>query len=112
MIQPTNSSTSGKRDEKGRFLKGVSGNPGGNPYARKNALTEIAEAVDEFREQNGMSYWKAATLLALKLAKEDGNTTLLCKILDKFVANKIEIELPEEIKQTLPIVKLYVDGRN
>ena len=79
-----------KRDALGRFPKGVSGNPNGAPKGqRKTALLEIEEAIEEFRETHGVSYWKAATMIAMKQAKEDGNTTLLGKILDKFVPSKV-----------------------
>jgi hypothetical protein len=35
------------RDEVGRFLKGVSGNPGGRPVGSKNKATVLREMLDE-----------------------------------------------------------------
>ncbi len=79
------------RDEKGRFVKGASGNPGGGPKGKRTALMEIELAVEAYQKANGLSYWQAATTLAMKLAHE-GNTSLLCRILDKFVPTKIEAD--------------------
>lgn len=101
-----------KRDSKGHFLKGVSGNPGGNPNARRTAINEIAAAIEAYRDENGKTYWEAATEIAMKLAKEDGNVSLLCKIMDKFIPTKIESQEENSVEKILPIVKLYADSRN
>ena len=93
---------------KHQFKKGNSGNPGGGLHARKTALGEIAKAIDEFQKEHGVPYWKAATILAMKLA-QGGNTTLLCKVMDKFVPSKIE-ESEDDIPIKLPIVRLYGSG--
>ena len=93
----------GNRDSKGRFIRGFSGNPGGNPNARKNALGEIAQAIEDFQKEHGVPYWKAATILAMKLA-QNGNVTLLCKIMDKFVPSKVDLQMPEDAPETLPFV--------
>lgn len=79
------------RDEKGRFLPGVSGNPTGKSPGWNKAIRDIEATIEEFENEKGISYWKAATLIAMKLA-DKGNTTLLGKILDKFVGSKIEID--------------------
>ena len=78
------------RDAKGRFLPGVSGNPGGS-IGKNKCARDIQDAIEEFEREKGISYWKAATLIAMRLA-DKGNTTLLGKILDKFVGSKVEIE--------------------
>jgi hypothetical protein len=101
-----------KRDSKGRFPKGVSGNPNGQPKGKRiHAFLEIEKAIEDFKEKNGMGYWEAATLIAMKLAKENGNTTLLCKIMDKFIPSiiegtgengefKVQVEISDENKVT------------
>ena len=95
------------RDAKGRFPKGVSGNPNGAPKGqRRSALKEIEEAVEAYKVQNGKSYWAAATEIAMEQAKL-GNTTLLGKILDKFVPSILEHIDPEEAPEQLPF---YVRG--
>lgn len=80
-----------KRDEHGRFIDGSVANPGGRPKGCAKALQDIQSAVEEFEREKGVSYWKAATLIAMKLANE-GNTSLLAKILDKFVSSKIDMK--------------------
>lgn len=91
------------RDALGRFPKGVSGCPQGPGKGyHKAPFKEMQEAVEEFKNEHGMSYWKAATIIAMKLAKR-GNTTLLCKILDKFIPTKMEHTI-EEVPEVLPFV--------
>ena len=97
-------STQETRDEKGRFLKGVSGNPSGSLKGKNKALFEIEEAIEEFQKEKGMSYWKSATLIAIKLAHE-GNTALLCKILDKFVSSKMTHEVEGNFGDRLQFIQ-------
>jgi hypothetical protein len=94
-MEEKTSETGGKqvlRDEGGRFVKGVSGNPSGSPKGRRTALVEIEEAIEEFQRTEGVSYWHAATVLAMKLA-EKGNATLLAKLIDKFLPSKFEADV-------------------
>lgn len=79
-----------ERDDKGRIVAGVL-NPGGRPKGCAKALRDIEETIEEFEREKGISYWKAATLIAMKLA-DKGNVSLLGKILDKFVGTKVEID--------------------
>ena len=95
---------SGARDSKGRFVKWLSGNPNGAPKGqRRSALKEIEAAVDEWKERNGKTYWQAAVEIAMKQAKL-GNTTLLGKIMDKFVPSMLEHIDPEEAPDRLPFM--------
>ncbi len=91
------------RDERGHFLPGVSGNPKGPGKGyRKIAYKEMEDAINAFQEEHGVSYWKAAVLLSIKLAQA-GNTTLLCKVLDKFIPSKVEVTETDAMDQ-LPFV--------
>ena len=95
-----------QRDEKGRLMPGSVLNPGGTPKASHKALKDIEDAIIEFEKEKGVSYWKAATLIAMKLAN-DGNTTLLSKILDKFVSSRILHEGGDTgIMVIMPTVKI------
>ena len=78
------------RDKKGRFIKGVSGNPLGGPKGKYTALQQIQEAIEQLEQEKGVGYWTAAARIAMREANK-GNTTLLGKILDKFVATKQEV---------------------
>lgn len=91
------------QDEKGRFKKGVSGNPKGQVKGFKRvAYNEMRDAIESFQEEHGVSYWKAATTIAMKHAQA-GNVTLLCKIIDKFIPTKIEVS-EEDAPDTLPFM--------
>lgn len=99
MIEPLKET----RGADGRFLPGVSGNPKGPGKGyRKIAYKEMEDAINAFQEEHGVSYWKAAVLLSMKLAQQ-GNTTLLCKVLDKFVPSKVEVTETDAMDQ-LPFV--------
>ena len=89
---------------KGQFKKGQSGNPGGGPKGRRTALVEMDEAIREFQKEHGINYWKATTILAMKLAREDKNTTLLCKVMDKFLPSKSSISSEDASGNSVPLV--------
>ena len=97
-----------ERDLEGKFLPGSVANPGGRPKGCAKALRDIEQTIQEFEVEKGVSYWKAATLIAIKLA-DKGNTTLLGKILDKFVGSKVEIEGIENSGETRIII-VRADG--
>lgn len=71
------------------FKPGISGNPGGRPKGSNKALLDIQNAITQYEAEHGVSYWTAATLIAMSLA-EKGNVSLLGKILDKFVPSQVE----------------------
>jgi hypothetical protein len=96
--------TSPARDSKGRFPKGVSGNPSGpKPGYKWSAVKELSNAITEYETEHGVSYWKAAAQIAMDQAKL-GNTTLLGKIMDKFVPSMIEHIDPDEAPERLPFI--------
>lgn len=75
-----------KRDAKGRFPKGVTGNPKG--YTGPKQLT-AQQFIDSLYKVHGVAAVDKVLKLAIRLAGE-GNTTLLCKIMDKILPSKIE----------------------
>jgi S-adenosylmethionine:diacylglycerol 3-amino-3-carboxypropyl transferase len=74
------------RDEQGRFLKGVSGNPNGSPSVKRMTAQSF---IDAFRTTLGEDYPEAITKLVVEQAQK-GNSSLLCKILDKILPSKTE----------------------
>lgn len=100
---------SAMQDEKGRFLPGNNANPGGRPKGCAKALRDIEQTIEEFEKEKGISYWKAATLIAMKLA-DKGNVSLLAKILDKFVGTKVNIDAVIEGGGETRIIIIRPDG--
>lgn len=91
------------RDDKGRFPKGVSGNPGGPGKGfRKPSLVEMEKGIKKFEKLNKKEYWAQIPILAMELA-EKGNVTLLLKVIDKFYPSNPDRE-EEETPESLPFM--------
>lgn len=98
-----------QRDKLGRLLPGSTANPGGRPKGTAKALRDIEVAIEQYEGEHKVPYWTAATLVAMRLAKE-GHTALLSKLLDKFVSSKFSHEGADTaITVTMPTV--IVDGK-
>lgn len=78
------------RDEKGRFIPGVSGNPKGKPKGSRHALEEdfVATLQDEFRK-------RGAVAVAALESKE------LCDIVAKVLPKESRMELGENFADLL-----------
>ena len=74
------------RDAKGRIVKGARLNPKGHKGPRQWNTQAITEAIYKVKGEKAFEF---ITRQAFHLLKK-GNTTLLCKILDKIVPSKIE----------------------
>ena len=94
------------RDKGGKFLRGVSGNPGGKPKGRHDALIEIDREIAAFQKREGISFWRAVTRLAYKLAVERGRTELLRTLLDKYLPSKYDVEASSRPVTVMPSLKL------
>jgi len=87
VVTPDNlGKTQVKRDKKGRFLKGVSGNPAG--FTGPKTLT-AQQTIEALYKVKGPAALEEIVERAFKLL-DSGNTTLLCKILDKILPSKTE----------------------
>lgn len=75
------------RDEQGKFLEGVSGNPAGRPPGTRNKLITIKQKL-EIAVRNGMSADRLGRIID-KMAKmaEDGDVKAARLILDKFISS-------------------------
>jgi hypothetical protein len=72
------------RDEKGRFLKGISGNPegigGGRPAGSISITAKIKEKLQEIPENQRLSYLDLLINKILKKAVVDGNEQMIKQI--------------------------------
>ena len=91
-----------RRDKSGRFLKGVSGNPGGAPRGRRTALQDLERSVKKYQREHGIPYWEAVGDIAIRLAQEKGNATLLVRVMDKFLPSLEKVEATIE----RPVVRM------
>ena len=67
----------GDRDEQGRFIKGVSGNPNGKPKGIKNFTTKVREALLKIADGKDYTYEEAFLKAILKKAIIDQDTTIM-----------------------------------
>ena len=75
---PENSGTNQvERDEQGRFIKGVSGNPDGKPKGIKNFTTKVREALLKMADGKDYTYEEAFLKAILKKAIIDQDTTIM-----------------------------------
>jgi len=74
------------RDKKGRFPKGISGNPIGKTGVK--GLT-AQQFIDSMYRTQGKTATDKIFRMAMTLAKQ-GDVSLLCKILDKILPSKVE----------------------
>lgn len=75
------------RDEGGKFLEGVSGNPAGRPLGSRSKLVKIKEKL-EIAVREGISADKI-TRIVIKMATmaEEGDVKAARLILDKFMSS-------------------------
>jgi len=73
------------RDEKGRFPKGVSGNPAGKPVGSLSIIAEIKKQLDEIAEEDPQKRKKLELLVRKIMLKaiNDGDTQMIKDIIDR-----------------------------
>ena len=73
------------RDEKGRFIKGVSGNPAGKPPGSLSIIAEIKKQLDEIAEEDPQKRKKLELLVRKIILKaiNDGDTAMIRDIIDR-----------------------------
>ena len=79
------------RDDKGRFVKGASGNPVGRPKGSKNEIAEMKRDLELLVRKNIKPDQIDAIVQAMIVEAMAGNTTAAKMILDKVMSNaKVE----------------------
>ena len=91
------------RDEKGRFIEGVSGNPAGKPKGIRHLSTMLEEAIKRVAEGGTESYDVLLIKRVLKKAIGDGDMKAIEHIWDR-----IEGKPPQDLnlgnKDDLPFI--------
>ena len=88
----------GIRDEKGRFIEGVSGNPEGKIKGTKNYLTQLEEAIEKYETEKGKKLFDRLIQRAFI------SDNVLMNVIKKFIPDKQHIQT-EEIEP----IKLIVE---
>lgn len=92
------------RDEQGRFVKGVSGNPNGRPKGKKNVITELKQDLEIAIREN-LSVDDVQQVVAAMLLKAlEGNVGAAKLILDKVMSNAREADDVQDSSGGLKIV--------
>lgn len=104
------------RDERGRFPKGVSGNPSGRPKGSKTRIVQQKLALEE-AVRAGVPASKIQRILeVMSEAAMNGDITAGKYILDKFISNaKVEEDADSGDKGITVVVKnatFRVEGEN
>jgi len=101
--KPENSGEIQGRDEKGRFIIGVSGNPDGKPKGTKNYLTLLEEALEEEGIEKKKSFFNKVANYAFT------NPRVAVAVLKKFVPDCQKIELAGNLNNTIDLSKLSLE---
>lgn len=72
-----------KRDEKGRFLKGVSGNPKGKKPGSMSVVAAIRRKLEERVEGKNKTYLEFLVEKVMKNAVIDGDNAMIKDIIDR-----------------------------
>lgn len=93
-----------KKDDKGRWLPGVSGNPNGRPKGRKNHLTTLKQELEIAIRENMSPNRVKKVVDAMFQAALEGNVGAGKLILDKVLSNAREAEDEKESGGGLKII--------
>lgn len=97
------------RNEKGQFVKGVSGNPYGRPEGSGiSIVTELKRKLNEVPEGEKSSYLQLLIQQILDKAIEEGDTQMIRDMIDRVdgkPTQRIENINDSEVNQALEILK-------
>jgi hypothetical protein len=104
------------RDEKGRFIKGVSGNPDGKPVGTKSFTSKVREALQVIAEGRDYSYEEAFIKSILHkgiIEKDSAIIKLIWSYLDGLPAQRIDLgnaeNMPFKIDMLANSIKKLAD---
>jgi len=92
------------RDEKGRYIKGCSGNPAGKPKGTISITTKIRQMLQEMAEGEKITKLEALVKKIYSMAMENNNEQMIKMIwnyIDGMPKQKIDLdfdEMPTEIQ--------------
>jgi hypothetical protein len=95
--EPKNTGKMQGRDEKGKFLEGVSGNPKGKPKGSKNYLTLLEEALEQEAKKAGITYWQRLAQWCFT------NPQMAGSVLKKFLPDKTAAEIDQRLSGELTV---------
>ena len=93
------------RDDAGRFLPGVSGNPNGRPPSKKNQITNLKQDLEiAIRKNVQPAQIKAIVEKMIDLAINEGSVGAAKLILDKTLSNAKDTEEEKNAHQAIRVV--------
>jgi hypothetical protein len=108
-LSPESSQSLETRDEKGRFVAGVSGNPNGRPKGRKNVITALKQDMEIALREN-LSIEDIKGVIQSMLAEAlNGNVGAGKLILDKVLSGA---KTEEDVKETGGGLKIIIEHAN
>jgi hypothetical protein len=108
-LSPESSQSLETRDEKGRFVAGVSGNPNGRPKGRKNVITALKQDMEIALREN-LSVEDIKGVIQSMLAEAlNGNVGAGKLILDKVLSGA---KTEEDVKETGGGLKIIIEHAN
>lgn len=105
------------RDEKGRFIPGISGNPEGKPPGTKNFSTDFDEAVEDIAIEENITKSEARKMLLKKAYYEakGGNFNFYKDIIDRDygkVKENVDVGVSDELKTLFEKLNKIVDAKD
>lgn len=92
------------RDNEGKFLPGVSGNPAGKPKGSRSFTTKVKEALEKIADGKDYTYEEAFIKAILKKAIIDQDATiikLMWNYMDGMPLQKIEADVNNTVEEKL-----------
>lgn len=102
------------RDQKGRFPKGVSGNPKGRPLGAKNRIVKAKQELEVLLREDIVNAEQIRTIwLSMVAEAQNGNVSAAKLILDKVMSNA---KVDEDVNEgrdgiTIKIENVTLPGR-
>ena len=103
-IAEESSQSPATRDDKGRFVAGVSGNPNGRPKGRKNVITELKQDMEIALRENLSAEDIKGVIQSMLAEALNGNVGAGKLILDKVLSNARDTEDAKEQEGGMKVI--------